>query len=887
MGEVYRARDTSLNRDVAIKVLPPGVASDPDRLARFRREAEVLASLNHPNIAHVYGVESSRAGPALVMEFVDGRTLDETIGGRRMPLDDALPIARQIADALDAAHERAIVHRDLKPANVKITDGGVVKVLDFGLAKAVGPETTTGSNPAASPTITARATQLGVILGTAAYMAPEQAKGRPVDRRADIWAFGAVLFEMLAGRRAFGGDDVTEVMAAVIRSEPDWHALPADTPPAVRRLLRRCLEKDPKRRLRDIAEGMLQLDEGLGGSTPALPPRGAGTSPWGRFPALVVAAVLGAVAASPFLRFRSPDAEQARPVARVPMSVPDLMVGRATRNDIAISRDGRVVVYTARGDTGGATRLVRRPLASLEASPIRGTDDASSPFLSPDGQWVGFVDARDPNLNAVYRVPIHGGPRQLVAQVQTRIVGADWGRDNTIILGSPAGLFKVTLGEQVATPLTSRDDKDGQVGHGWPSIVSPGGLVLFSIGRGSSLEDSSIAAVSLATREVTQLGIQGTSPRYLPTGHVAYLTGDGTLWTAPFDPNTRQVGTALPAEQQVVVKTGSGRNFDVAESGTLVYVRGEMDSRPMSTLVWVEGRGKTTPIAAEPHRYIYPRVSPDGARAAVEVHDGRDRDIYVLDLVRESLARLTHEPTHDSYPVWMPDSTRVVYNTIGTPPNVVLRRNADGTGQLERLYTLEQGGMSAYAIPPAGDALVLRLNRGLGRLTLDRSRDLHALLEAREYSYSEAVLSRDGGWISYQVSGSSGPEVFVSPFPDVDRKRVKISGPGGGRHPLWSPKADAIYYVRLDGWLMRVPVRTVPDFVPQVAEPIFDASEFVGFAEDLARGPEGYFGRTYDVSPLDGRFLMVRGVSRPSTQEPQLLFVFDWLDDIRQRRQPR
>jgi serine/threonine protein kinase len=262
MGEVYRARDTSLNRDVAIKVLPPGVASDPDRLARFRREAEVLASLNHPNIAHVYGVESSRAGPALVMEFVDGRTLDETIGGRRMPLDDALPIARQIADALDAAHERAIVHRDLKPANVKITDGGVVKVLDFGLAKAVGPETTTGSNPAASPTITARATQLGVILGTAAYMAPEQAKGRPVDRRADIWAFGAVLFEMLAGRRAFGGDDVTEVMAAVIRSEPDWHALPADTPPAVRRLLRRCLEKDPKRRLRDIAEGMLQTMRG-------------------------------------------------------------------------------------------------------------------------------------------------------------------------------------------------------------------------------------------------------------------------------------------------------------------------------------------------------------------------------------------------------------------------------------------------------------------------------------------------------------------------------------------------------------------------------------------------------------------------------------------------
>jgi serine/threonine-protein kinase len=894
MGEVYRARDTTLNRDVAIKVLPAIVATDPDRLARFRREAEVLASLNHPNIAHVYGVENSSAGPALVMEFVDGQTLDELIAGQPMAWADALPLARQIADALEAAHARGIVHRDLKPANIKIKGawgptptrrpdgrlapthsasdvaGGTVKVLDFGLAKAVGPEASAPTTDLAdSPTITARATQLGVILGTAAYMAPEQAKGRPVDRRADIWAFGAVLFEMLSGRRAFDGDDVTEVMAAVIKSEPNWDALPAETPPAARPLLRRCLEKDPKRRLRDIADGMLQLDEELARPTvvvakPRLP-RSRGIL------AFVAGAILALAAAGVWVAF-SP--APSRPVLRFPIRPTDFS-GASARNDIAVARDGSVVVYRGRNDKA-VEQLYLKRRDQLEGIAIRGTEGAQNLFLSPDAQWVGFTDER---LTGLFKASIHGGPRQFITQSATRITGADWGHDQRIVFGTAEGLFRVSADGKDPARLTTANPSQNEAGHSWPSIVAPGDLVLFTVGRPSGTpDDSTLAVVSTKTSLVTPLRIAGTSARYLPSGHVVYLTSDGTLWMARFDTSALTAGTASALEEGVLVKTFGGRNFDVTDDGTLVYVKGERELRPLRTLMWVDRFRKETPLPVEPRHFSYPRISPDGTWAALEMQ-GVDRDIWTMNLATAALARLTVANTNEAYPVWMPDSRRLIFHTIGARPNVIYRRNADGSGPVETLFTTE-AGVSAYAVTRDGQSLVMRVDRGIGVLSLLGQPQVRPLLPGTEFTQTNAALSRDGNWIAFQASPSGSPDVVVAPYPAVDTQRITVSV-GGGSLPAFSPISDELFYVNRDRRIMRV-AYTINPFTPRPPEALFDASEYLAL-------PSGFLGRAFDVSPLDGRFLMSRPIrgERDALPPPEIVVVLNWLDDARSRLRDR
>ena len=625
MGEVYRARDTKLSRDVALKILPEAFATDSERLARFKREAQVLASLNHPNIATIYGFEDGGAVHALVMELVEGPTLADRIGRGPLTLDEALPIARQLAEGLEAAHEQGIIHRDLKPANVKVRVDGPVKILDFGLAKALAPEGTSSSHVdiTNSPTLTSpAATAMGVILGTAAYMSPEQAKGRPVDRRADIWAFGSVLFEMLAGRRAFDGEDASEVLAAVIKAEPSWEAIPENVPPALRRLVRRCLEKDPRRRLRDIAEGMLQLDEAL--AIPAAPVPVARRSFLQRNAAALVCVIVAAAGISIYGLFGS--SGRAPGVFRVPWRPGDFALSANPRPHLALMSDGRLIYRTNTGLS------IKQP-HEFDGVPIEGVGQATTPFVSPDGEWLGFVQGSPPD-NLLFKVPLRGGPLTRIAESPERTYGADWGPDDTIVFGTMSGLFKVAAGSITPVPVTKGDGTLAGA-HSWPSFAGSADLVLFSIGQEANAK---LAAVSMATGTVTELGVSGTSPRYLPTGHIAYATSDGVLWAVAFDlDRIALTGVPVPLESGVRVRLVSGSaDFDVSNSGTLVYVAAEDDVR---VPVWLDRKGAESVISADARAYTYPRLSNRGERLVLAT-GGRAQDIWLWDFAKPGLRPL-------------------------------------------------------------------------------------------------------------------------------------------------------------------------------------------------------------------------------------------------------
>ena len=549
MGEVWQARDTKLDRDVALKVLPEAFTSDPDRLARFEREAKVLASLNHPNIGSIYGLEEAEGVRALVLELVEGPTLADRIKPGPIPIDEALPIARQIAEALEAAHEAGVTHRDLKPANIKVREDGTVKVLDFGLAKAL--EGVPGSDPSQSPTLTVAATQMGVIMGTAAYMAPEQAKGKVADKRADVWAFGVVLYEMLTGRRAFDGSDISEVMAGVIKSEPDWDALPTALPPALVTYLRRCVQKDPRERIRDIGDVRLALAGAFDPSalppveppvtTVAVPQLALWQRPAGIAAVVLVAIVLGglidrALVPSPPTQATSRAAisvAPSRPVAQTPFSP-----------DVAISPDGRRIVYQA-----GAGLDVRL-LDQLESVALRGLEGAVSPFVSPDGAWIGFASG-----NLLQRVSSVGGPPVTICTLPAPLLGASWGSDEVIIFGVFAlgGLWQVPATGGEPTPLT---DSGGLSAHLFPDVLPTGTGVLFAVSTApNTTSDDQIAVLDRATGEHRVIIETGSFPRYAHCGHVVYAI-EGVLYAVAFDQETLEVtGDPVPVVENVVTKS--------------------------------------------------------------------------------------------------------------------------------------------------------------------------------------------------------------------------------------------------------------------------------------------------------------------------------------------
>jgi serine/threonine-protein kinase len=688
MGEVYRARDTKLGRDVALKVIPDTFALDADRLARFSREAQVLASLNHPHVAAIYGFEDSGETHALVLELVEGETLADRIARGAIPLDEALPIAKQIAEALEAAHEQGIIHRDLKPANIKITPDGVVKVLDFGLAKLAGPaeagpyvQQGVGarfSRPdTLSPTITSPAimTGVGVLLGTAAYMSPEQAKGREADKRSDIWAFGCVLYEMLTGKGPFAGDDVSDTLANVLKREPDWSALPATVPVSIRALLHRCVEKDRRKRVADVSTALFVIDEqaSLRGSVAASAASRAQTDAAvsevrrvlarsTRWRVAIASAatllVVAAVATTLTWIATRPVPPRVSRLTITPSSAAALSINGVDR-DLAITPDGSHVVYV--GNRG--TQLFVRALDALDPVVVF-TGSPRGPFVSPDGQWIGFVDG----AIALKKVAVTGGPAVPLATIDGTSRGAAWEPDDTIIFAtgnSTTGLQRVAAASGRTTVLTRPDHAQGEADHVWPELLPGGRAVLFTITAATGgLDAAQVAVLDLQTGMRKVLVRGGSNAHYMPSGHLVYAAA-GTLRAVPFDLTRLETrGTAVPVIPNVVTTNTGAVDAVVAGDGTLAYVAGAGAAGAFTqrTLVWVDRQGRETPIPAPPRQYVYPRLSPDGTRVAVYGQD-QEQDIWVWNLSHTTLTRVTFDPGYDSYPVWTPDGRRLIFTS--------------------------------------------------------------------------------------------------------------------------------------------------------------------------------------------------------------------------------
>ena len=860
MGEVYRARDGKLGRDVAIKVLPEEFAENEERLARFKREAKVLASLNHPNIASIYGLEQSGNTHYLVLELVPGETLAERISRGPIPLEEALDIATQMAEALEEAHEQGIVHRDLKPANVKQTEDGKIKVLDYGLAK-VFQEEAPDADSSMSPTLTRDATRVGVILGTAAYMSPEQAKGKKVDKRADVWAFGVVLYEMLTGKRAFAGEDVSDTLAYVLSREPDWDALPAEISPTLRMFLTRCLEKDPKLRLPDIGVVRLALQGAFETTAtqedPVSPPIGWHPSiGMATAAALLLGVITGVGVWSVMHREPTP-----RPVARFSLPLPPGdSLSFTGRHVVALSSDGTRLVYTAN------EQLYLRAMDQMEATPVRSTEDeARSPFFSPDGEWVGFY--ADGQLK---KVAIRGGAAVSLCEAQNPW-GARWGADDTIVFGQRgAGIMQVSADggtPEVVIPL----DSTGEVGHG-PQVLPGENAVLFTLGDGTNWDDAQIVVHSLATGERKVLIEGGRDARYVPTGHLVYVL-DGTLLAVPFDVDALEVmGGPIPMAEGVMTagSTTGAAQFSVSDTGALVYVTG---SNPFleRTLVWVYRDGREESLAAEPRAYTFPRISPDGGRLALDVRDQED-DIWIWDFASETLTRLTFAPGLDNYPVWTPDGRRVAFASDRDGTFDLYWKAADGTGAVERLNE-SKNALRPYAFTPDGRQLVFleideEQRRNLGVLSLEGSPEP---LLSTEFDERNGEISPDGRWLAYQSNASGQHEIYVRPFPNVEDGQWLISN-GGGTRPLWAPEGRELFYLASGPRLMAVGVQTEPSFAPGNAEEVFG-----GYYAPIGRA----FGRTYDISPDGERFLMIKESGSDETSSTEFILVLNWFEELK------
>jgi serine/threonine-protein kinase len=876
MGKVWRAHHTALKRDDALKVLPDAFASDPERLARFRREAQVLASLNHPNIAHVYGLEQADGLQALVMELVGGPTLADRIAQGPIPVDEALPIAKQMAEALEAAHEQGIIHRDLKPANIKLRPDGVVKVLDFGLAKALEPMSAHGMDATASPTITSPAmmTSVGVLLGTAAYMSPEQAKGRSADKRSDVWAFGAVLFEMLTGRRAFAGGEISEVLASVLAREPDWALLPPGLSPTLATYIKRCLHKDPKQRIGDVQsirlalEGVFETDAAAKLATSGAPSRfrisgWRGALSWGLAGGLAGSLIVWAV-----MR-REPASSQSVTRFSVPLAANETLTGQQ-RHIVALSPNGTHVVYTANDG------LSLRPLDQLQATRIPGTDGAREPFFASDGQWIGFFAE-----GQLKRVSLTGGaPVTLGAMLPPW--GASWGGDGMILLGQgPKGIVRMPAAGGAPEMLIPVENGELAVS---PQMLPGGEWLLFTLRLAgvSQWDQAQIVMQSLATRERTVLVEGGRDGRYLPTGHLVYARGEGLL-AVPFDLGARRVtGGPVPLVQDLAsVSPFGAAQFSVADNGSLVYL--PVSANPdvaRRTLVWVDRQGRETPLAVSPRGYVYPRISPDGTRVALDVRDP-STDIWIWDLARETLTRLTFDPGSDRSPAWFPDGRRLAFSSQrdGSPGNVFWQA-ADGTGAAERLAEADRD-LFPTSVSPDGSQILVNIATGGATGAQAENDDIAVVsregrqtpLLATMFGERNAEVSPDGRWLAYESDESGREEVYVRPFPDVQAGRWQVST-GGGRQPVWARDGRELFYLVPPGRIMSAPIQPGASFV-------------AGNPQLVVNGPyvAPNAARTYDVSPNGERFLMIKdaAASDKTSAPPSIIVVQGWFEELKRR----
>ncbi len=853
MGEVYRARDTRLGRDVALKVLRADFAADHERMARFEREARVLASLNHSNIAATYGLEDSNNTCVLVLELVEGPTLADRICRGPMPADEALPIAKQIAEGLEYAHEHGVIHRDLKPGNVKIPPDCPVKVLDFGLAKALQPEIETDLNQ--SPTVSTMATRAGILLGTPAFMAPEQVRAKPADRRLDIWAFGCVLFEMLTGKPAFSGETLSDVLSAVLQREPDWSLLPEATPPSVRLLLRRCLRKDMKQRLHHISDARIEIEDALlqmseEGPTRTRTPTAYGKLSWPLGALALLAIGYGISVLMP----RNPPQTHAPTQLSIVLPWdhrlnPDLFLS----SSIAFSPDGSRIVYVGNStsDFNRGSRLYIRALNEFKADLLAGTDEASTPFFSPDGQWVGFF-AR----GKLWKVPIGGGAPVAICDAARVGTGATWGPDDTIIFtvfGS--GLLRVSAQGGQPEGLTTPDPKRGEVGHQWPQFLPNGKGVLFAVvtSREGRID---VLLFGQGDRHVVLEGSEAA--RYVPTGHLIY-EGHGGLWATSFDLDQLKVGGRAAR-----IVDGARRQFAISDNGSLVYASLRDEK---SSLLWVDRKGTSEPIADAPGWYDAPRLSPDGRHVAVTVGDeAAKRTIWLLDLNTNARAPLTQAGTN-STPVWSPDGSRIAFAATGSGSVDIYSKAANGSGEPELLLAKDlpqyPGSWSPdgqrlvfWEVDPNGLADLWMLSMTSGR---------PSPLIATPFNESWPDISPSGDWLAYLSDESGRDEVYVVAFPHGNQ-RLRVSVDGGG-YPIWSADGKELFYRQPGGHTMVVAVTTKPKLTVSHPQRLF-SGRFIG---------------PFDVSPDGRRFVMTQRAGDSQSTLAELRVVLNWFELLRQQ----
>jgi serine/threonine protein kinase/Tol biopolymer transport system component len=894
MGEVYRARDTTLERDVAIKVLPEAFAQDPERLARFEREARTLAALNHPNIAQIYGLERSGSITALVMELVEGETL---AANGAIPLDEALSLATQIGAALEVAHEQGIIHRDLKPANIKVRSDGTVKVLDFGLAKALEPASVAGSTQAdqayamsQSPTLTFQATQAGLILGTAAYMSPEQARGKPADKRADIWSFGVVLFEMLSGHRVFEGEDVSETLAFVLTKTPDWSKLPATTPPAIVTLLRRCLERDRRRRVADMSTVRFVIEEAASlvvvrpeVDAPPKPP--ATVRPlWRRLVPVMSAIALTAAIAG--LGAWAVWPRSAAPVSRFAIIPPsDQHLSGIGRRVLALSRDGTLLVYVANN------RMFLRPMASLEPSPIGegGVGNITEPVFSPDGRSIAFVAGAE---SAVKQIAVSGGvASSTVCGFQNAPMGMWWDASGIILGNGARGILRCPPNggsSQQLIPATATE------WLAWPQLLPDGDTLLFAAGKpeafivyASASDETTIVTQSLRSGKRTTVMRNASAPRYVETGHLLY-TQRGIVFAAPFDPaHPTEIGGGVPVIEGVRRFPGAGftPQYDISDNGSLVFIPGPARyGTGQVMLIATDRTGKFERVLPDARSYEHPRVTRDGKYVVYSTVDGQDANIWVYEIGSPSAPRrLTTFGGRNVLPIWSGDGSRVAYQSNKEGDLAIFAQRFDGTDRAERLT---KPARDVSHVPeswsPDGQFLTFDEVKGTSHtlwiLSLADKKVMATGVQSIEPF--ESSFSPDGKWLAYYMrrtdtqSADRGTYVQRFPLTGLPQQAPKVNV---DFHPVWTLGGKGLLYVgaAASNLFAEVTVATSPTLT------FGSAMTFASPVQDRVSVER----RDFDILP-DGRFIGVAGIDRAETSaQPaaEMRVVLNWFEELKAR----
>ena len=877
MGIVYLARDTKLERSVAIKCLPPEVMGDETIRSRLEREAKLLASLNHPNIATIYEeLEQTEGIGYLVLEYIAGETLAERIGRGRLTMEEALSIGLQIAEAVSAAHSEGVIHRDLKPGNIKITPDDQVKVLDFGIAKPVKAETTGQASTLTEP---------GQIIGTPAFMSPEQTRGRSIDHRSDIWSFGCVLFEMLTGVPAFEEETSTDTLAGILKGEPQWQKLPEETPKNIRVLLRRCLEKDPRRRLHDIADAAIEIRETL--DLPAVAPPTTTTSleyvrssSWKKLLALGAVCLflgifLGAIAS---LIQRRSEKQPIQPIKRFVIYPETSFEFEALWHcALALSRDGKRLAYVEEG-RDGRRKIYVRELDEFKARALPGTEGAISPFFSPDGEWIGYVDHFQRKLK---KVALKGGEPIILADA-VHFRGGSWGADDTIVF-SPArgvekddGLWRISASGGGLRQLTAPDLSQGDWGHLWPQILPGGQWILFTSYRLDGTINR-FELYSLRTGERRTILKGGTYARYVPTGHIVYAENK-TLYAVPFDlEKLEAVGSAVPVVQDVITPGSGSAQFAVSEDGSFACIPVVEHSSEL-TPVWVDRQGQFTPIAgATPRNYGDVRISPDGQRIAFTIQEGSHFDLWIYDLTRNTLNPQTSDG-NSLFPIWTADGNSLIFASYSLEDPQLIRQSMGG-GEPELLVSL---GRPA-GIPVAcsrdetevllvlSDLMYPRRDQDMYVVSLDRqdeNQQPRPFIQ-RNHNQRLGVWSRDGKWIAYTSDESGRWEVYVEPYPGPGPKTMVSTE--GGFQPVWSRDGKELYF-RSGDKVIAATVEMEPEFKVIRIEQLFEG-------QYLCRVDH----RDYDVAP-DGRFLMIR---EPEESAPLGIHItLNWFEELKRLVSP-